>query len=99
MEAKLINRGKEGELKLVGKLNNLTAPDVDEIFDQITGRFDRIILNAEDLVYISSAGLRVIKRAHLTMKDKGGSLIIRNLSDSIKELLEMTGMMGVLNVE
>ena len=99
MDVKLINRTKEGELVLTGKLDNNTAPELEEIINQVADRFPTLILNCQDLSYISSAGLRVLKVAYMQTQAAGNALVVRNVRDSIKEILEMTGFMGVLNIE
>ena len=60
MTIKLINRGTEGELLLDGRLDAMTSPEAEELFLQMTERFDKLILNMDKLQYISSAGLRVL---------------------------------------
>ncbi|MBQ2105535.1 MAG: hypothetical protein II253_01320 [Lachnospiraceae bacterium] len=67
MDIKLINRGSEGELILVGRLDSNTAPEAEDIFKMMIERFDRVVLNLEHLEYISSAGLRIIKIIHMGM--------------------------------
>ena len=52
-------------------------------------------IDAEGLSYISSAGLRVIKR----IKGIQGGLTIRNTSQQIHEILEMTGFCHLVNVK
>ena len=56
----LINRGTEGELVMIGRLDSLTSEDAEKVFDDLTERFDVLILNMQGLDYISSAGLRLI---------------------------------------
>ena len=77
MNIKLINRGQEGELLLEGRLDSLTAPEAEEVFNQTAERFDKVILNMRDLEYVSSAGLRTLKRLHMAMKKKNGNLTNR----------------------
>ena len=45
MNIKLINRGQEGELVLEGRLDTLTAPEAEEVFNQMAERFKKIVLN------------------------------------------------------
>ena len=98
MNIKLVSRTTEGELLLEGRVDSVTAPEVERIIMDMTGRFDRLILNLSNLEYISSAGLRVLKNAHMTMKKKHGELILKNVPVSVMEVLEMTGFAGLLRV-
>ena len=99
MNIKLINRGQEGELVLEGRLDTLTAPEAEEVFNQTAERFDKVILNMRDLEYVSSAGLRTLKRLHMAMKKKNGSLVLTNVRKMVMEVFEMTGFAGLLNFE
>ena len=95
MTIKLINRGTEGELVLEGRLDSNTTPDAEEIFNSTAERFDTLILNLTGLDYVSSAGLRVLKKLHMTMQKKEGELLIKNVNRLVMEVFEMTGFVGL----
>ena len=99
MKIKLINKGNEGEVLLIGSLDSTTAKDTEEILKDLTGKFDKLDLNFENLDYISSAGLRVLKLTHVAMKKKGGRLVLKNINSMVMEVLEMTGFAGLLEIE
>ena len=99
MNIKLINRGEVGELLLEGRLDSLTAPEAEEVFNQTAERFDKVILNMMDLEYVSSAGLRTLKRLHMAMKKKEVSLVLTNVRKMVMEVFEMTGFAGLLKFE
>ena len=99
MNIKLINRGQEGELVLEGRLYTLTAPEAEEVFNQMAERFEKIVLNMAGMEYVSSAGLRTLKRLHMAMKKKNGSLVLTNVRKMVMEVFEMTGFAGLLNFE
>ena len=99
LEIKLVNRGEEGEMLLIGNLDTQTAPQAEEHFDAAAERFENLVLNMQDLNYVSSAGLRVLKRIHVKMAKQGGKLTVRNINDNIMEVFEITGFAGLLNLE
>lgn len=99
MNIKLINRGQEGELVLEGRLDTLTAPEAEEVFNQMAERFEKIVLNMAGMEYVSSAGLRTLKRLHMAMKKKNGSLVLTNVRKMVMEVFEMTGFAGLLKFE
>ena len=99
MNIKLINRGTEGELLLEGRLDSVTAPEVEAVFHQMAERFDKLVLNLAQLDYISSAGLRSLKRLHMDMKKKSGALVLKNVRNMVMEVFEMTGFAGLLTFE
>jgi anti-anti-sigma factor len=86
-------------LSLEGRLDTLTAPDLQK---QLIPEFDKtkhIQLDFKQLVYVSSAGLRVLLVGEKTAKAKGGKLTLVNVSTEIKEIFEMTGFSEVLTID
>jgi anti-sigma B factor antagonist len=98
MTIKLINRGTEGELLLDGRLDAVTSVEAEELFLQMTERFDKLILNMEKLQYISSAGLRVLKKTYMATVRKNGVLELCHVNKLVMEVLEMTGFAGLLEI-
>ena len=98
MTIKLINRGTEGELLLDGRLDAMTSPEAEELFLQMTERFDKLILNMDKLQYISSAGLRVLKKTYMAAVRKNGVLELSHVNKMVMEVLEMTGFAGLLKI-
>ena len=54
-------------------------------------------LDLKELVYISSAGLRVLLSAQKTM-NKQGSMVILNANEDLKEIFEVTGFVDILTI-
>ena len=99
MTIKLINRDTEGELLLEGRLDAVTSPEAEESFLQMTERFETLILNMEALQYISSAGLRVLKKTYMAAVRKNGVLKLSHVNKLVMEVLEMTGFADILTIE
>ena len=99
MTIKLVDNGSEGVLLLDGRLDSNSSPDAEEIFLQMSERFDRLVLNMARVNYISSAGLRAIKRVYLAMRKKGGELVLTNVSRIVMEVFEITKFVGFLTFE
>lgn len=99
MTVKLISRDKVGELLLEGRLDSVTSADAESVLTDVAARFDHVILNFEKLTYISSAGLRVLRKTHMAMLRKGGDLTLRNVNRTIMEVFEMTGFVCLLKIE
>ena len=72
------------------------APEIEkEIFDAVEGKDAEIIIDAEKLEYISSAGLSVLMRlAHR----KDDDLKIINVSRDVYDILETTGFTEMFDV-
>ena len=96
MTIKLINHGDTGILQLEGRLDTNTSPEAEQVFEQMTERFEHVVLDMAQLSYISSAGLRVLKRLHMAMAKKKGTLELKNVNKMVMEVFEMTGFAGLL---
>lgn len=83
---------------LEGRLDTATAPELErELKDSLEGKTE-LVMDLGKLAYISSAGLRVLLSAQKTM-NKQGSMVIRNATDEVKEIFEVTGFSDILTIE
>ena len=84
-------------LELKGRIDSQNAAQVEkELLDRLAGENGgEVVLDAADLEYISSAGLRVILRLKKSYKD----LRIINVSSEVYEILAMTGFTDMMTVE
>ena len=83
---------------LEGRLDTMTAPQLEEALKGELDGADKLVLDFAKLEYISSAGLRVLLSAQKVMAKKGG-MKIRNVSDVIMEIFEVTGFSDILDIE
>ena len=91
MNIELVNRGTEGELLLSGRLDAVTSPDAEKIFLGVADRFETVIFNMTELEYVSSAGLRALRKVQIAMRRRSGALILKNVKPVVMELFEITG--------
>ena len=89
--------GAELNLKIVGRLDTITAPQLEVEIKQLDG-ITKLVFDFEELEYISSAGLRVLLGAQKTM-NKQGEMVIKNVNDTINEIFEVTGFIDILTIE
>ena len=99
MEIKKTKSGQTLNIKLLGRLDTNTAPELDENIKEDLKSVDAIEMDLKELDYISSAGLRTILVIHKTMTAKQGSLVIKNVKDEVMEVFDMTGFSSFLNIE
>ncbi|MCD7921369.1 MAG: STAS domain-containing protein [Clostridiales bacterium] len=96
-----INKNGSGSnltLCLSGRLDTVTAPQLEEeLKNSLTG-VSQLNLDFKDLAYISSAGLRVLLFAQKTM-NKQGTMVIRNVNETIMEVFDITGFRDILTIE
>ena len=91
-------QGAELTVMLEGRLDTVSAPDLDAVVKNELVGVDTFILDLKKLQYTSSAGLRVILIAQKTM-NKQGKLILKNVSEAVMEVFEMTGLADLLTIE
>ena len=84
------------EVKLDGRLDTSTAPKFDEFLTKNIMGVDVLEIDCENVVYISSAGLRVLLVAHKKMK---GAMKLKNVQELVMEVFEITGFADILDIE
>lgn len=90
--------GKELTIALEGRLDTVTAPDLEKVVKERVESIDFLVFNFEKLEYVSSAGLRVLLLAQKLMAEKGG-MIIRNVNQEVMDVFEVTGFNTFLKIE
>lgn len=90
--------GKELTLSLEGCLDTATTPELKQVLSEKMDGIDSLILDFATLEYISSAGLRALLTAHMTMETKGGMKIL-HVNEEVMDSMKITGMSDVLNLE
>ena len=78
--------------KLIGRLDSKTSPDFEKkIFDAIEEGSNNMVVDFEELDYISSAGLRVVLKATKNLKRSEGRFVLCSMKDYVKEVFEISG--------
>ncbi|MCR4891433.1 MAG: STAS domain-containing protein [Lachnospiraceae bacterium] len=96
-----INKNADGDkltIALEGRLDTTTAPELEKDLKTSLEPVKDLVFDLKDLQYISSAGLRVLLSAQKVM-NKQGSMVIRNASEDIKEIFDVTGFVDILTIE
>ena len=86
------------EVALQGRLDTMTAPQLEQELKSCLGGVKELTLDLEGLEYISSAGLRVLLSAQKTM-NKQGTMKVIHANEMIMEIFEVTGFADILNIE
>lgn len=95
MELEFKNENGSLTVKLIGKLDTMTAPKLEEELSKKINEVQEIIFDLETLKYISSSGIRVL----LTIKKKIGNMKILKPTDVVMEVFEVTGLSDILDIE
>lgn len=99
MEIKIVEEGGKVVFYVKGELNTTTFSDLEEALKPYLKENQHLILDFAELEYLTSAGLRVILRAHQQIDELNSSMLIRNSNEEVIEVFEMTGFMDFLIFE
>lgn len=96
-----IEKKLEGEtltIKVGGRLDTTTAPELDEELKASIGDVTSLVLDFAELDYISSAGLRVLLAAQKAMTPPK-EMIVKDVNETIMEIFEVTGFSDILTIQ
>ena len=97
MEIEKIIQEQKLTVKISGRLDTVTAPQLeDELKESLDGIQD-LLLDFSDLNYISSAGLRVLLSTQKKM-NKQGNMQICGVNETVMEIFDVTGFSDVLTI-
>lgn len=99
MDMNIDVKGEDLFIALSGKLDTMSAMDLDEKLNDIPEQVKNIYFDLDGLNYIASAGLRVIFWAQEYTEEKGGTSSLKNVSPEVLEILKITGFKEFINIE
>ena len=85
-------------LKIIGRLDTTTAPELEATIDGCAAGIKELVLDCSALEYVSSAGLRVILKAQKLMNAQG-TMKLTNVNETIMEVFDITGFADILTIE
>lgn len=85
-------------IALVGRVDASNASDLEQEVKSSLDGVTELVFDLEKLVYISSAGLRVLLAAHKAMAKKSGMKVV-NANEMVKEVFDVTGFADILTIE
>ena len=94
-----IEKTVEGEkltIKVVGRLDTTTSPDLDAAIKLDGVR--EVVFDFSGLEYIASAGLRILLSVQKEMMSRGGTMTVAKPNAMVAGVFEMTGLNGVLTI-
>ena len=89
---------EETILEITGRLDTTTAPVLDKTINEELKDVENLVLDLKGLEYISSAGLRVLLNAQKKMQ-RVGSMKLKNVSEAVMDVFEMTGFADIMEIE
>jgi len=99
VEIAVSEAGEVKVLRIDGKLDTKTSPDAQALLTELIEQgATKIVVNFDKLVYISSAGLRVLLAAAKQLKGNSGELRVCSLNEVVQEVFEISGFNTILAI-
>lgn len=100
MEVKITKDPEVTIIAISGRLDTNTSPELEKALEPVLfGDISHIIVDCNDLSYVSSSGLRLFLILQKNISAKKGSLSLRGLNPAIKEVFNITGFAAIFRIE
>ena len=96
MKIDFTKNGEVLNINIDGRLDTTTAPEFESFLTANIAGVSSIEIDCAKLVYVSSAGLRVLLSAHKRMM---GALTLTNVCELVMEVFEVTGFVDILKIK
>lgn len=87
------------QLTVDGKVDTTTAPQLQQAILTAFQKSRNVVLNLEQVAYMSSAGLRALLLGTKTAASKGGSMKVIHVQETVMQVFEVTGFASILTIE
>ena len=85
---------------LEGELDTTAAADVGQTLEPLYGANGLdVVIDCEKLEYIASSGLRILISILKGAKAGGSKVVLKRLSDDIKDVFKLTGFINLFEIE
>jgi anti-sigma B factor antagonist len=85
---------------LVGRLDTPASLEVAGQFESLKAEASgTIVLDCASLEYISSSGLRLFLSLRKAAGERGGKIIVKDISTSIRSVFMMTGFLNLFEIQ
>lgn len=100
MEISIKKQENEVLVQLAGRLDTPASQDIAKDVESLVQLADNtIIMDCSGLSYISSSGLRIFLTLRKAAAEKGGKVIVRNITDAIRSVFMMTGFLNLFEIQ
>ncbi len=83
-------------MKVIGRVDSDSAPHLDKALGKLLQNNNKIVMNLQDVEYMSSAGLRAIVKAYQAANKTGGDVHLACVPEPIEGVLLTVGMNQML---
>lgn len=98
MKLTLTQTGTMLEAKVEERLDTSTSPALEKELSANLDGITQLVIDFENLEYISSAGLRTLLSLQKVM-NKQGRMVVRKANEAVMEVFEITGFVDILTIE
>ena len=100
MSLKVKESGSNMVVYLHGRMDVHLASEIENELNDIIQKNDQksIVLNLDDVEYMSSSGLRVFLSLMRTLKESGRNLKLCNLSLAVRKVFEVVELMDMFDI-
>ena len=93
----IVTKLSDNRVQVQGSISSVNAAEFEtELLSVISGQ--TLVIDAENLKYISSAGLRVILKSQKLMNTQG-VMKLTHVNETIMEIFDITGFADILTIE
>lgn len=85
---------------LSGELDTAAAPETEKALQPLLNcKGKTVVLECSELEYISSSGLRVLLGILKQAQSVGSRVVLKNVNDVIRDVLEISGFISIFDIE
>jgi anti-sigma B factor antagonist len=99
MEITTAMRGDVAVLSLAGRIDTVSAPELEEAITRtVEGGTRKVLLDFSGVSYISSGGLRVLLAAAKRLRSPGDRFGLCSLSPDVLKIIRLTGFTSIFSI-
>ncbi len=100
MKINILPNENETRVCLVGELDTIATTEQADLLQQVLEiAGDKLVIDCQELEYISSAGLRFFMQLKRESEAKGGSIKICHLNEDVADIFRMSGFQNIFDIE
>ena len=100
MEVKINKENNVSTVQLIGRLDTPASQEVSEQLEPLMADASgTIVLDCTEMSYISSSGLRIFLSLRKAAASQGGKVIVKSISNDIRQVFMMTGFLNLFEIQ
>ncbi len=85
---------------LIGELDTAAAPETEKALQPLwDSKGKDIVIDCTELEYIASSGLRLLLGILKQAQEVGSRVVLKNVNDVVKDVLDLTGFVSIFEFE